>query len=162
MYAKWHVVQLVCIKIHTPNSPFKCLFTKTFSITEKTIPDHSIPFWDSRNVFVLLACCMVDECGAVHGFRCCVNNALLPYLVAAAPYLVRQAARVALLPKTKQCTSCSSVLQYSRSCFYIMRICLGYQQDLSLILCTDFLTIYCLFLQIIYSKPFHISLDMNG
>ena len=155
-------MQLVCIKIHTPNSPFKCLFTKTFSIIEKTIPDDFILFWDSPNVFVLLACCMVDECGAVHGFRCCVNDVLLPYLVATAPYLVRQAARAALLPKTKQCTSCSSVLQYSRFFFCIMRICLGYQQDLSLILCVDFLTIYCLFLQIIYSKPFHISLDMDG
>ena len=102
-------------------------------------------FWDSPNVFVLLARCMVDECGTVHGFRCCVNNVLLPYLVATAPYLVRQAARVALLPKTKQCTSCSSVLQYSRSFFCIMRICLGYQKDLSLILCADFLTIYCCF-----------------
>ena len=148
-------MRLVCIKIHTPNSLFKSLFTKTFSITEKIIPNDSIPFWDSPNVFVLLVCCMVDECGAVHGFKYCVINALLPYLV-------RRPARVALLSKTKQYTSCSSVLQYSRSFFSIMRICLGYQQDLSLILCADFLTIYFLFLQIIYSKPFHISLDMDG
>ena len=104
---------------------------------------------------------MVDECSTVCGFRCCVNNVLLPYLVAIAPYLVRRPSRVALLPKTKQCTSCSSVLQYSRSFFCITRICHGYQH-LSLILCTNFLTIYCLFLQVIYSKPFHISLDMDG
>ena len=51
---------------------------------------------------------VVDECSTVHGFRCCVNNVLLPCLVATAPYMVRQAARVALLPKTKQCTSCLS------------------------------------------------------
>ena len=152
MYAKWHVVQLVCIKIHAPNNPFQGLFTKTFSITEKTIPNDSIPFWDSLNVFVLLVRCIANERIAVCDFRWPVNVALLPYLVATAPYLVRWAARVVLLLKTKQCTSHSSVLQFSGSFFCIVRICHGYQQDLSLILCIDFLTIYFLFLQIIYSS----------
>ncbi|EDR03398.1 uncharacterized protein LACBIDRAFT_295230 [Laccaria bicolor S238N-H82] len=65
MYAKWHVVQLVYIKIHAPNSSFRGLFTKTSSITEKTIPNDSIPFWDPPNVFVLLVRCIANERGAV-------------------------------------------------------------------------------------------------
>ena len=35
MYAKWHVVQLVYMKIHTPNSPFQGLFTKLFQSLRK-------------------------------------------------------------------------------------------------------------------------------
>ena len=85
------------------HEPFPRSVHKTFSITEKIIPNDSIAFWDPPNAFVLLVCCIAKEHVAVCGFRWPGNNALFPYLVAAVPYLVSWAAGAALLPKTQQC-----------------------------------------------------------